>query len=470
MRARFSHPALPALLLSLAAVLPACDASDGAVGEGGDGDEGGGEGEGEGESAPFRLVETRTVDGAVPLAVPGFGVTARPDGRFAVAWFESITETVTCQLGSGTVQGDVYRLMLADEQPDGSLRTRVVDDFVPNTKERAVDLATTPEGDIVVAYMGGAVTDTFCGASDLMLAVEDVDAFTTRSVATTAATDSACRGSAGGDPYCSEGDVVGLYPGVSVNADGQIAIAYLDTHFGFADTDIFSTDLELAFGTIDSTRLTSINMESGAGYFGHASIADDGTIVMGHAVIANNQFVDEDNQPFVVEDGIYAEVRLPDGTLRSSQLMRRTATASRVATGTFPGRGHFVAVHQRGDEQLLLFSSRDNGQTWTPSPVEQLGRSGRDPSLVFLDDGTLVLAYGHCRDDANQASCVARSDGVRLAKQESSGRFTRFTIPGDAEDLEGVGVDAARSGARELVVAHLNTSRNALLVHRVEVR
>jgi hypothetical protein len=244
----------------------------------------------------------------------------------------------------------------------------------------------------------------------------------------------------------------------------------MDTHLGFADTDIFSTDFELAFGTVDAPQLTSINVETGAGYFGHAAIAGDGTIVMGHAIIANNQFVDENNQPFVIEDGIYAEVRLPDGTLRSSQLMRRTATASRVAAGTFAGRGHFVAVHQRGDEQLLLFSSTDEGQTWTPSPVEQLGRSGRDPGLVFLDDGTLVIAYGHCRDDTNQETCTARSDGVRLAKQESSGRFTRFTIPGDAEDLEGIGTDAARSGARELVVAHLNSSQNTIIVHRVEVR
>jgi hypothetical protein len=107
--------------------------------------------------------------------------------------------------------------MLADEQPDGTLRTRVVDDFVPNTKERAVDLAATPEGDIVVAYMGGEVTRTFCGASDLMLAVEDGDTFTIRAVATTATTGSEWRGTAGGDPYCSQGEVVGLYPGVSVN-------------------------------------------------------------------------------------------------------------------------------------------------------------------------------------------------------------------------------------------------------------
>jgi len=211
-------------------------------------------------------------------------------------------------------------------------------------------------------------------------------------------------------------------------------------------------------------------MESGGGYFASATVADDGTVVMGHAVIGNNQFVDADNRSFVVEDGIYAEVRLPDGTLRSSQIMRRTATASRVATGAFPGQGLFVAVHERGDEQLLLFRSADSGLTWQPSPVEQLGRTGRDPGIVFLDDGTLVLAYGHCRSDTNQDTCAAAEDGVRLAKQDSNGRFTRFDVGGDAEDAEGIGTDVARSGAREVVVVHLNSSKNQLIVHRVEVR
>ncbi len=309
-----------------------------------------------------------------------------------------------------------------------------------------------------------------CGATDLMLAVEDGDDFSRRSVATTSATGSPCRGTAGGDPYCDEGEVVGLYPGVSVNADGDIAISYLDTHFGFADTDISSSDLELAYGSVDQTQLTSINVESGAGYYGHVTIGEDDTIVMGHAIIGNNQFLDEAGRPYVVSDGIYAEVRLPDGGVRSAALLPGVTTASRIATATRAGRGHFVAVHERGDEQLLLFTSTDHGATWDPSPVEQLGRTGRDPSIVVLDDGTLVLAYGHCRDDTNQESCDPRKDGVRLAKQGPNGRFTRWTAPGDAEDLEGVMAHAAASGARELVVAHLNTSRRTFVLHRVEVR
>ncbi len=438
-----------------------------------DGPDGEGEGEGEGEGDAFELKETIVLNEAQNLlVVPGFAITARPDGRYAVAWFETTQQVVACDLfDGGTVDGEVYRLMMADEQLDGTIRVRTVDPFVPNTKEDSVDLDVTPNGDIVVAYMGGEVTRTFCGASDLMLATENGDAFTRRTVAATATTTSECRGTAGGDPYCAQGEVVGLYPGISINSDGAVAIAYLDTHFGFADTDIFSSDLELAFGAnTTQTTLTSINMESGGGYYAHATIAADGIVVMGHNVIATNQFVDENNRPFTVQDGLYAEVRLTDGTVRSSQLVRRARTTSRVATGAFPGKGLFVATHEQGNEQLLLFNSVDQGQNWTPTPVEQLGRTGRHPNILFLDDGTLVMAYGHCRDDTTQTQCSKSGDGVRVAKLGANNRFTRFTIPGDSEDLEGISTHAAVSGAREIVVASLNSSQNKIIVHRVGVR
>ncbi len=454
-------------------MLPIWAACDVVNEPGADGDvpgEGEGEGEGESEGDAFVLRETVRIDGAQALAVPGFALTARPDGRFAMAWFEAANETVTCQLFSGTVQSPATRLVVVDERLDGSVRTRIVDALVPDPKERAVDLATTPTGELVVAYLGGDVTQTYCGASDLMLAVEDGDGFSIRSVATTAATGTPCRGTAGGDPYCDEGEVVGLYPGVSVNADGDLAIAYMDAHFGFADTDIYSSDLELAFGSPTQTQLTSVNIESGAGYYAHASIGDDDTVVIGHSLLGNNQFLDDDGTPYVVADGIYAEVRLTDGTVRSSLLLPGVGTTSRVATATRAGRGHFVAVHERGDEQLLLFRSVDDGLSWTPAPVEQLGRTGRDPSIMFLDDDTLVLAYGHCRADANQEVCDARADGVRLAVETPAGRFVRWTIPGDAEDLEGALPHAVVSGAREVLVAHRNTSRSEFLIHRVEVR
>ncbi|MDP2342393.1 MAG: sialidase family protein [Deltaproteobacteria bacterium] len=451
------------LLLPLAFAL-ACDAPGPGPAEG----EGEGEGEGEVGDA-FTLVSSQEIEGTDLLVVPGFAITARPDGRFAVAWFEEVTNTVECDLfAGGVVQGVVYALKIADEQVDGAVRIRTVDGNVPNTKEDSIDLAVDSSGAILLAYMGGTVTRTFCGASDLMLAVETGDTFSVTTVAATADTATTCRGEAGGDPYCGQGEVVGLYPGISVNGD-DVAISYLDTHFGFADTDINASDLELAIGDAGSgLALSSINMESGGGYFSSATLTEDGTVVIGHAVVANNTFSDGAGGTFIVEDGIYVEVVDSAGVIKSTNLLPGVTTESRVATGSFPGKGLFVAVHKRGDEQLLIFNSVDDGDTWIPAPVENLGKTGRDPGIVFLDDGRLVLAYGHCRDDTNQNNCDSRKDGARLALQDGT-RFIKQTLAGDSEDNEGVGVDVAKSGPAEVVVVHLNSSQNRLIVQRVQV-
>jgi len=455
---------LLSLLLSLAALVGCPDGQAEGEGEGA-------EGEGEAESAAaFTLVSTVDLEADL-LVVPGFAITARSDGRFAVAWFEPIAEVVECALfGGGTVDGEVYRLMLADEQADGSVTTRVVDDFVPNVREDSVDLAVSGDDRILVAYLGGEVTRTFCGGSDLMLAVENGAGFDIQTVADTSDTGVVCRGTAGGDPYCNRGEVVGLYPSISVNGD-DVAISYLDTHFGFADDDITQTDLELAHGTLAGFTVTSINMESGGGYYGDCSVTVDGRVIIGHNVTGNNQFLAEDGSSFVVEDGIYVEVvdAATGAVLEEEVLMPGVATASRVATAAFPGQGLFVLVHNRGNESLSLFNSIDNGTTWIPSAVESLGRTGRDPNLIFTDDGRLVLVYAHCRNDTNQDGCSGKDDGVRFTLRDDDGRFKKFTLKGDTEDIEGVGLDAARSGPSEIVTVSLNASQSRLTVNRVRV-
>jgi hypothetical protein len=441
----------------------------------GGGGEGEGEGEGEGDAAPFTVLATTTLDDAVPLGVSGVAITARPDGRFAVAWFEDGDQTVLCDLASGPVDGPTYVLKLADERPDGTVRVRVVDDAVPTNREDSVDLAVATDGAILIAYNGGEPTRTFCGASDLILAVEDDEdgtTFTRRTVAADAGTSSTCRGAAGGDPYCAQGSVVGLFPGLSVDASGALALTYMDTHFGFGDTDVFSSDAELATGTATTTTTRSVNMESGAGQYGSCALAPDGRVLVGHMVVGGNVFGDGAGDTYVVEDGIYAEVVGADGVVAGGidppPLLDGARTASRVATAFAPARGFLLAVHLAVDEDLRLFETADDGATWTSRFVEQLGRSGRDPGIVVLDDGRLVLAYGHCRDDTDRDTCDARRDGVRLAV-EAGDRFVKQTLPGDAEDLEGIGVDVAPSGPAEVVVVDLNTSQNRLTVRRVRV-
>src|SRR2546423_1500522 len=87
------------------------------------------------------------------------------------------------------------------------------------------------------------ITQT-CDASDLMLAVENGDAFQTPSdVIGGSDTGVLCRTP---QSVCAQGDVVGLFPSLAHDATGaHWALSYLDTHFGFADKDIHASDMEI---------------------------------------------------------------------------------------------------------------------------------------------------------------------------------------------------------------------------------
>jgi hypothetical protein len=426
-----------------------------------------GEGEGEGDADSAIVALTNTTEISAPLlVVNGLAVAARSDGRFAVAYFTPSPRTVECQLtGGGNVQGVVYELHASLEETDGTVRDVIVDDNVPNNKEASVSMAVDGGGALLIAYNGGDVTRTYCGASDLRVAVESGAGFILQTAATVGDTGATCRGDAGGDPYCGQGEVVGLYPAIAAH-DGDVAIAYLDTHFGFADADINQSDLELARGTASSLMLSSINTETGAGYHATAAFSASGKLIVGHNVQANNRFRDDNNVDYTVSDGLWVGVEDATGVVVDQVLLPRVRTASRVAVGAVGDVIH-VAFHDRSDEQLLLFTSVDDGATFSPRPIEQRGRSGRDPNVLDVD-GNLILVYAHCRDDENGDGCSARDDGVRIARVGSTSAVKQ-DLRGDDEDLEAQNVIAAKSGAREFVVASVNTSRSVIVIQRVEL-
>jgi hypothetical protein len=430
-----------------------------------------GEGEGEGESnTPLATLVSTTPLDAAPLVTAGLAVAARADGRFAVAYFVDNAATIACAtFGGEDVDGDLVTLQVDDEQPDGTVRTRVVDDRIPVVREAAVDMAVDPSSDaLIIAYNGGEPTDTYCGATDLRVAVESGATFVTTTAATTGDTGAPCRGTAGGDPYCAQGAVVGLYPALAVRAD-DVAIGYLDSHFGFADTDINQSDFELARGgSAAAVALSSLNVETGAGYHGDAAFVD-GRLLMAHNVRGNNNFIDDNGANYVVDDGLYATVE-GDAGLEDRLVLARIQTESRVAVGGVGGR-LAIAFHNSTNEQLLLFSSVDGGMNFTPQPIEVRGRSGRSPSVVDIG-GQLVLVYGHCRDDQNRDGCDAAGDGVRVAVPGASVNAPprTTTLLGDDEDLDGVGVHAVASGANEIVAASFITNQNRIVVQRVAVQ
>lgn len=457
---------LPASVALVSAMLCACppenptppDGDGGVVGDDG----------GPGPDEGLFTVETRVLNDVAPLTGRGLAVAVRSDATWAVAYVAPGVGQFMCDLfgGGQTEGGDNVEIRVTEPDGDG-VRTRTVE-MVPGAAAQALDLAVAPDDTLVLAYGGGDTANGYCGSSDLVVARESGAGFTTQVVATDSATASTCRlDAAGEDPYCQIGDTVGLYPGVAVDDDGTVAVSYQDFHNGFADKDIFGTDLELARGNGTFT-LASVSTEAGAGYHSAIAFGANGRVIIGHQVIANNVFVDGQGQQYSVPKGLYVAVEQADGTFLDQPLVEDTLTDDRVAVGYHPSFGWGAAYHDADQDDLHFWWSDDDGATWTFEAVDQLGLVGSSPALGFLSDGTPVIAYGYCGRPTDDA-CNRTVDGVRVALRKDSG-WVHEQLPGNDEQLEGAEIDMAVAADDTLVVVSHNTSRNRAVIHTLTVK
>jgi hypothetical protein len=191
----------------------------------------------------------------------------------------------------------------------------------------------------------------------------------------------------------------------------------------------------------------------------------DGRPFVGHAVIGSNTFFDENGQSYVVTAGIYGAVRQEDGSWLDQLLLERAETTGRIAAAFRAGQGAMIAFRDDGNAQLLLYTSFDNGGSWQASAIEQSAGTGKDPSLGFLSDGTLIAAYAHCTDDNTGGdTCSAAQDGVRIAARAANAtQFTRFTFRGDSEDADGIFPNMAIAADDTIAVASFSSSGNIVV-------
>jgi hypothetical protein len=459
---------VPGLLLvnagSIVVVTSACD--DGAGGDGG------GEGEGEGEGEPavetMELLEEPILVDVEPILANGIALAVRADGRFAFVYSRNGTGTVECQLfGGGEPQGtataQIQDIVVVDEQPDGTTRERVIDS-APQLASDSLDIAVDPTSDaLVVAYNGGEIAVGSCGASDLKVAVESGDTFTLTTVAQ--------NSSDGGGPcntlqnVCAQGDVVGRSPNIAFNDAGQVALSYCDQHFGFGADDLFGADLEIGVGgSPTSVNILTAAGDAGAGYSSTSAVTSDGRAVVGHAIISAHDFADVS-----FHEGIYMSVQQTDGTfIHTNVLENGSSEQSRIAVAAKDGVGIMGVVREEGLKQLVFMSSVDDGQSFQASFIERLGLTGFHPRVGVLSDDTIVVAYGHCRDDQSNPVCNTRQDGVRIAwRDDGETEFKKVTFTGDDEDDDSNAVDMAITPDDVITTLNFNITQSQVVIHRI---
>ncbi len=404
-----------------------------------------GEGEGEGPPATnpgvvLDSTESYPIDANI---VVGVALAVRPDGRWAVVYaFRSEAPEVDCvTFGAGeppTVpQNDIF---VMDEQDGSAPRVRLVD-TVPDQPGNSLDIVADPvSGALLVAYTGGGIATGSCQASDLVVAVENGATFTVQSVAANSGdggTD--CRDPS--DPICALGDVTGRFPALAAR-DGSIAVSYLDTHFGYTNTDIFGSDLELGLGAPGAPALATLNDSSGAGNYSNVAYLPDGRVVVGHGVIASNDFPDENGGTYTVPEGIYVVTEQLDGTFLSTMVQTQSHTDGRVAVAA-SATSIYAAFHDDNGGAVVLWTSTDDGATFTPGELETgQAKSGTDPGLGVFSDGTIIAVYGHCANSIASDGCVTAQDGVRVStRRPQDPSFLKQVFKGDDEDTDGKNAD-----------------------------
>ncbi|MEL6342217.1 MAG: hypothetical protein AAFV53_03740 [Myxococcota bacterium] len=279
----------------------------------------------------------------------------------------------------------------------GQWQTELIDEptiaFTPN----GLDLTFDADGVPNVAYTGGAPSGQYCGSNDAYIAERGAAGEWSM---TAAATESGQSNT--GEPASDAGFVVGLWPSLAFDRAGVPAVLHKDAHFGSLQRDdAFRADMELALGNGGGWDHVAVDIGEGAGDFGQLLFDDQDRPVAVYAVP-----VDSTKDPRL---GYWAARQEADGNWTRIYLHAGLPT-HRVAAGFAPGSGELVVAFYSVEDQaarlrrLPAGADFDDSGAWSDELVaSNRYDEGRDVSLAFRSDDSVVLAYHRC---------VLLSDGV----------------------------------------------------------
>jgi hypothetical protein len=434
--------------LAIASCVTGCPASPGT--SSGEGESGEGEGEGNTSGTDIVLDHTDVVETPDIAADQGIAMALRNDGRVALLFVNDRTDgqTTNCINPFGTSTPTVLNqdVVVADEQTDGTYRTRIVDS-PPQLFADSLSIAVDPVSDaLVVAYMGGAVAQGVCQGSDLMVAVENGDTFGAPQTMAANSSDGSgpCRTP---QNICSQGDTVGRFPCLAHDKTGaHWELAYNDIHFGFADKDLHGSDLEVGLAGTDTGfpgNIDTVLGDAGAAWFqGCAMTQDTGLGLVTMNIIASDDLFKTPGDPnsgtVTFHEGVWMATEQADTTWVLQPVFPNGTLTDRAGAAA-TADGLWGVFHEAGTGKLIVVRSVDNGATWTPTVIEQTAKTGTYPGIGELSDGTLIVGYGHCANTTQETGCPAAEDGVRIAWKNniSDVKINKKTFTGGDEDADG---------------------------------
>jgi hypothetical protein len=306
----------------------------------------------------------------------------------------------------------------------------------PYAAMMGVGLAFDQAGEPMLAYTGGPSGSFRCGASDLMLASVSGGTLGTPN-------DIAAGSQSSGMPadqaancvqnVCNLGDATGYWPALALDpSSGKLAVAFRDLHFGFADTDFNSSDVEFAIG--DGYSIYTVDVARGGGTYARLGFSPTGKAAIVHYNMA--------------KPAIWLDHQTDQGW-KAQQLF--VGTIHEQLGFAVSSQGLHSLAYCDDTRQVLTYSESSDGSTWTaPVDVDRDGITGYFPSVAFDDSGNPAIAYYRCNDYGVGSSCDPNKDGLYLARR-SGGSWTTQQISGESGVSDGQYTALAFVGGKAVI-------------------
>jgi hypothetical protein len=217
------------------------------------------------------------------------------------------------------------------------------------------------------------------------------------------------------------GFVVGLWPSLAYDLQGNLAVVHKDVHFGALQSDDFRrADAEFAWNSGGWIH-EAIDYGEGAGDSSSIAFDTQGRPVVLYAIKAEAQAGNS-------RHGIWAARRELDGTWNQIRL-HVGAAFQETAVAVHPETGDLVTAFYSAKDlavrvRTLSESERfEEIEAWSDEKVaDPLYDEGQYVSLAFTPAGEIALAYHRCKLlTSNQDGCDQNDEAVIFAVEKESG-------------------------------------------------
>jgi hypothetical protein len=369
-------------------------------------------------------------------------VAAASDGKVVFATLAATGKTAPCPVESraGTTAeiNDICIVLPTATGFAGSIATSQ-----PYLVKMGVGIALDSTGEPVLAYTGGPTAQFRCGASDMLMAsVSGGTLGTPRTIAS----DSQSTGmpadqapNCAAQDVCNQGDATGYWPSIALDpSTGKLGVAFRDMHFGWADTDFASSDVEFALG--DSYAVYTVDVARGGGTYNRLAFSPTGMAAVAHYSL--------DYQP-----SVWLDYQTAQGW--SSQTLFTGKIREQLGFG-ISGQGLYALAYFDDKNKLLMYRESKDGATWTAAEtVDRDGLTGYYPSLAFDDQGNPAIAYYRCNDYGASGDCDANKDGLILAIRRQGTWETRKVL-GESAIYDGLYTALAFVGGKAVIAYQSN--------------